>query len=39
MERGEMPADMVWMGKIIKDICFRNAQQYFGWQGITPQVV
>ena len=36
IEKGELPADMEWMGKIIKDICYRNAQQYFGWQGITP---
>ncbi|MNT94022.1 Uronate isomerase [compost metagenome] len=39
IEKGELPADMEWMGKIIKDICYRNAQQYFGWQGITPQAL
>ena len=39
IENGEIPADMEWVGKIIKDICYRNAQQYFGWQGITPQAV
>ncbi|HCL04776.1 MAG TPA: glucuronate isomerase [Chitinophagaceae bacterium] len=37
IENGEIPADMEWVGKVIKDICYRNAQQYFGWQGITPQ--
>lgn len=37
IERGEIPADMEWVGKVVKDICYRNAQQYFGWQGITPQ--
>lgn len=39
IENGEIPADMDWVGKVIKDICYRNAQQYFGWQGITPQTV
>ena len=38
IENGELPNDLDWVGKIIKDICYRNAQQYFGWQGITPQV-
>lgn len=37
IERGEMPADMEWIGSVIRDICYRNAQQYFGWQDITPK--
>jgi glucuronate isomerase len=32
IEKGELPNDIVWVGKIIKDICYNNAQQYFGWQ-------
>ncbi len=32
IERGELPNDIVWVGKVIKDICFHNAQNYFGWQ-------
>lgn len=39
IENGEMPADMEWMGKIIQDICYKNAHQYFGWQNITPKVI
>jgi glucuronate isomerase len=39
IENGEIPADMDWVGKVIKDICYRNAQQYFGWQSITPQAI
>jgi glucuronate isomerase len=35
MEKGELPNDIAWTGKIIQDICYRNAQQYFNWQGIT----
>jgi len=32
IENGELPNDVAWIGKIIKDICFNNNQQYFGWQ-------
>lgn len=39
MENGEIPADTDWVGKVIKDICYCNAQQYFGWKGITPQAI
>jgi glucuronate isomerase len=31
IENGEIPDDMEWCGKIIQDICFNNAHQYFGW--------
>jgi len=29
IEQGELPNDMEWTGKIIKDICYYNAKQYF----------
>ena len=29
IENGELPADMAWTGKIIQDICYYNAKQYF----------
>lgn len=32
IENGELPNDIEWVGKLIKDICFNNNQQYFGWQ-------
>ncbi len=32
IENGELPNDVPWVGKIIQDICFNNAHQYFGWQ-------
>ncbi|PBQ31358.1 glucuronate isomerase [Sphingobacteriaceae bacterium] len=35
IENGELPNDMEWTGKIIKDICFHNAQNYFGWKSLT----
>ena len=31
IENGELPNDIEWVGKIIKDICFYNAHSYFGW--------
>ncbi|HEU4471063.1 MAG TPA: glucuronate isomerase [Flavisolibacter sp.] len=34
IERGELPADMKWTGKIIQDICYNNASDYFNWKEI-----
>ncbi|MBZ4190229.1 glucuronate isomerase [Niabella beijingensis] len=31
IENGELPADINWIGKIIEDICFNNANAYFGF--------
>ena len=31
IERGELPDDIKWTGKIIQDICYNNARDYFGW--------
>jgi glucuronate isomerase len=31
IEKGELPDDIKWTGKIIQDICFNNANHYFGW--------
>jgi hypothetical protein len=32
IENGELPGDINWTGKVIRDICFYNAQNYFGWK-------
>lgn len=32
IENGELPDDIEWTGKIIKDICFYNAREYFGFK-------
>ncbi|MBE9664280.1 glucuronate isomerase [Mucilaginibacter myungsuensis] len=32
VENGELPNDIEWIGKIVQDICFYNAREYFGWQ-------
>ena len=31
VERGELPNDTAWIGKIVQDICYNNAKEYFGW--------
>ncbi|WP_018629884.1 glucuronate isomerase [Niabella aurantiaca] len=31
IENGELPADIPWIGKMIQDICFNNANAYFGF--------
>lgn len=31
IENGELPNDVEWVGKVIQDICFYNAKNYFGW--------
>jgi glucuronate isomerase len=31
IENGELPADTAWIGKVIQDICFNNAKNYFNW--------
>jgi glucuronate isomerase len=34
IENGELPDDIPWVGKIIRDICFYNARDYFNWQQL-----
>lgn len=36
IENGELPNDIEWVGKVIRDICFYNARNYFGWQSLIP---
>ena len=31
IENGELPDDIAWTGKLIEDICYNNAKEYFGW--------
>ena len=31
IENGELPNDIAWTGKVIQDICYNNAKQYFGF--------
>lgn len=32
IENGELPNDLDWTGKIISDICYNNARNYFNWK-------
>lgn len=32
IENGELPNDMQWVGKLVQDICFNNANEYFGFE-------
>ncbi len=32
IENGELPNDIDWIGKVIQDICYHNAANYFNWQ-------
>ena len=36
VEKGELPDDMHWIGKIVQDICYHNTRNYFNWQEVTP---
>ncbi|MCF2520266.1 glucuronate isomerase [Dyadobacter sp. CY351] len=31
VENGELPDDMQWLGKVVQDISYRNASNYFGF--------
>lgn len=31
VENGELPNDIEWIGKIVQDISYYNAKNYFGW--------
>jgi len=31
VEKGELPADMKWLGQIVEDISYNNAKRYFGF--------
>lgn len=34
MEAGELPADFEWTGKILRDISYYNARNYFPWPAL-----
>lgn len=31
VENGELPDDIPWLGKMVQDICYNNADRYFGF--------
>lgn len=32
VEQGELPNDAKWLGKMVQDICYYNAERYFGFE-------
>jgi glucuronate isomerase len=38
VENGELPNDVNWIGKVIQDICYNNARNYFGWKQLDESV-
>lgn len=39
IENGELPNDVEWIGKLVQDICYNNAKNYFNWQRKEEAVV
>lgn len=38
IENGELPNDLAWTGKVVQDICYYNASNYFNWKPVnTPE--
>ncbi|UAY50607.1 glucuronate isomerase [Ferruginibacter albus] len=35
IENGELPNNIEWVGKVIEDICFNNANAYFGFNAVN----
>lgn len=31
IEKGELPNNLHWVGRVVQDICFNNAANYFNW--------
>ena len=34
VQNGELPNDVKWLGKIVQDICYNNAEEYFDYPSI-----
>lgn len=32
IQQGELPNDMVWIGQVVRDICYNNANSYFNFE-------
>jgi glucuronate isomerase len=35
IENGELPNNIEWTGKIIQDVCYNNANNYFNWKEVS----
>jgi glucuronate isomerase len=32
VENGELPNETAWLGKMVENICYNNAKEYFGFE-------
>lgn len=37
IENGELPDDMAWIGQLVQNICYNNANTYFGFGNEQPE--
>jgi glucuronate isomerase len=35
IDNGELPGDLAWLGKIVSDVCYYNAKEYFNFHTVT----
>ncbi|HKG67675.1 MAG TPA: glucuronate isomerase [Segetibacter sp.] len=38
IEDGELPDDLEWTGKVIQNICYNNAKNYFNWHQLDEKI-
>ena len=38
VENGELPNDIPWIGKVIQDISYNNAKNYFSWSNVEKTI-
>ncbi|PCJ98242.1 MAG: glucuronate isomerase [Flavobacteriaceae bacterium] len=38
MKNGELPNDINWIGKLVQDVCYTNASEYFGFPDLVKKV-
>ena len=38
IEDGELPDDLEWTGKVIQNICYNNAKNYFNWHQLDKKI-
>jgi glucuronate isomerase len=39
VENGELPNDIPWIGKVIQDISYNNAKNYFAWNNVNKNAI
>jgi hypothetical protein len=39
MENGDVPGDISFIGGLVRDICFCNAQEFFGFNSLAQTTI